>query len=86
MAAPEGQEVCLYHIRAEAQTNFSCNWGHHNAIWGDYFHRRVEIPRLHPQPLTDDVWNVSLSYCAWPLPTMSNVLLNERPAYDPQSS
>lgn len=40
------------------------NWHIANKIWCDYLHRGVPVPRLFPEPLTDDRW---LCHPTWEL-------------------
>lgn len=37
-------------------SNEDKGWSRANRIWCAYFHGGVPIPRLYPEPLTDNIW------------------------------
>ena len=65
---PDQTPSCPHHSETSSCIyGYNHNWGHHNAIWCDFFHRQVELPRLWPEPMNDEVWTIQLPYCFWPL-------------------
>ena len=52
VSLPTNSFICPHHLIALGE-----DWSRANKIWCDYLHRGVEIPRLHPEPLTSDMWD-----------------------------